>query len=406
MLITRWEFTATMRASIRAIQSTRDQLEVYLNEPEQWHGVIRRQAWAGVVHYSTAIEGNVLTQEQVEAVIAGEAVAAPDKDKIEAVNYHEAMKWARTQALNPDWRISASTFCTLQFFIGKNLGDEYEPLGRLRIAQNVVKHRDTGSLIYSPPRPDVVGGLIDELCRFVKTTPPEAMNPFILNALVHLNFEAIHPFSDGNGRVGRVACSMLMMNQGFKSQALWSLERYFGLNSLTYGEMFRRTLGHEWRPADAVATEWIEWYLSAVDYQVTEAATLMRQSAAQFNVVMGGLAADDLLGDEDVLRRRVIPIWLAWTRGSVSRRTLARYVPQSDSTLKTDFGALRQAGLLRIEGVGRGAKYVLGSRVNSWGDLDALTSVALEAAKDPVEAVRRRILSRRNPEQLLFALTE
>ena len=73
-LIHRYEHTATMQSALEQIANARALLEQHLSQPEDWHGVIRRQVMAAVVHYSTAIEGNVLTRDQVESIIAGEAI--------------------------------------------------------------------------------------------------------------------------------------------------------------------------------------------------------------------------------------------------------------------------------------------------------------------------------------------
>jgi Fic family protein len=57
---------------------------------------------AAVVHYSTAIEGNILTRDQVESIIAGEATEAPERDRVEALNYYRAMRWAQSRSQDPD----------------------------------------------------------------------------------------------------------------------------------------------------------------------------------------------------------------------------------------------------------------------------------------------------------------
>ena len=114
--------TASWRAS-----STRAGAEPWKRaEPP---GVIRRQVLAATVHYSTSIEGNVLSRDQVESIIAGEAVEAPHKDRTEALNYHRAMRWAQTRSQDPGWRLSNETILTLHFMTGTELGKDYEPLG-------------------------------------------------------------------------------------------------------------------------------------------------------------------------------------------------------------------------------------------------------------------------------------
>src|SRR4029450_5311191 len=114
-------------------------LERHLEQPEPWHGVIRRQVLAAVVHFSTAIEGNVLTRDQVESIIAGEAIEAPQKDRTEALNYFRAMRWSQTRSQDSNWRMTHETVLTLHFMVGTELGPAYEPLGQYRHAQNTVQ---------------------------------------------------------------------------------------------------------------------------------------------------------------------------------------------------------------------------------------------------------------------------
>src|SRR5262249_30817312 len=121
----RWHLTLGMKDSLERIAACRDLLEQHLTDAEPWQGAIRKQVMASVVHYSTKIEGNKLTREQVESVIAGEMIEAPEKDKTEAVNYLRAMQWAQTRADDPAWQLTHDTITTLHFLVGQNLGPDY-----------------------------------------------------------------------------------------------------------------------------------------------------------------------------------------------------------------------------------------------------------------------------------------
>ena len=112
--------------------------------------MIRRQVMAAVVHYSTAIEGNILTRDQVESIIAGEAIEVPEKDRTEALNYYRAMRWAQTRSQDPGWRLTHETILTLHFMVGTDLGGDYEPLGQYRHGQNTVQDKRTGCAYLLP----------------------------------------------------------------------------------------------------------------------------------------------------------------------------------------------------------------------------------------------------------------
>jgi Fic family protein len=392
VLIDRYEHTDRMAAFLHAIRSARALLEAHLDEPEDWHGVIRRQVMAAVVHYSTAIEGNILTRDQVESIIAGEAIEVPEKDRTEALNYYRSMRWAQTRSQDPGWRLSHETILTLHFMVGTDLGSDYEPLGQYRLGQNTGQVKRTGEAIYWPPRPAELHDLMSEFVDTIRERSDRRTDPYIVNALAHLNFVAIHPFSDGNGRVGRLLCSLLMMREGYKAQAFWSLEQFLGEHAATYGSLLADTLGPRWRPDAVVATRWIEWYLEAVATQVTLAEERLRRSMAEFSAVIEGMAAGDLIpGEPKQLGRSVIPVWLAVTGGIVTRRQLARYLNVSHETLTRDLRKLCEANYLVHEGKGRGSLYRPGPRIESWGDFDRLVQIALAGG---AAAVRQDLANR------------
>jgi Fic family protein len=388
MLIDRYEQTERMTNALRKISEARTLLEKHLEHPEEWHGVIRRQVLASVVHYSTAIEGNILSRDQVESIIAGESIEVPEKDRVEAVNYLRAMRWAQTRSQDPEWRLSRESILTLHFMVGEGLGVDYEPLGQVRHHQNTVQDKATGVAIYYPPRPADAPALLSELVEWIQLRTDRGLDPYVVNALAHLNFVAIHPFSDGNGRVSRLLCSLLMMREGYKAQAFWSLEQYLGEHSVDYGQILARVLGPRWTPDQCIATPWIEWYLEAVATQADAAERRMRRSIAEFTVVYAGL---DATQSRSVAQRGVIAVWLAVTGRQITRRQLARYSDVNNATLSRDLRKLVDAGLLASEGKGRGAKYVPGPRIRDWGDFGSLVEIALA---DGYAAVVREITGR------------
>lgn len=392
MLIDKYELTDRAKRALQMIDEARDLLESHLDQPEEWHGVIRRQVLAGAIHYSTAIEGNRLTRDQVESIIAGEAIEAPEKDRVEAMNYYRASRWCSTRSGDAQWRLTHETILTLHFMVGTELGSDYEPLGQYRHGQNNVQDRRTGDVIFWPPRPADVPELMSELIDWARSRMEGQMNPYVLNALVHLNFVAIHPFSDGNGRVARLLCSLLMMREGYKAQAFWSLEEHLGEHAQEYGSAISNSVGPRWEPQRAVASRWVEWYLEAVASQVQDAAETLRRSVAEFTAVIAGISATGALpSNPEQVSRRAIPIWLALTGGTVSRRQLARYSSVSDETLSRDLRRLADLHLLERVGGGRGAHYVPGARIAAWGDFTELTNIALtDGVAGVLESLRDR----------------
>lgn len=375
----RWALTDRMTEALRRISACRELLDEYLADTEPWHGAIRKQVMASVVHYSTKIEGNRLTREQVEAVIAGEVIEAPEKDKTEAVNYLRAMEWARTRADDPGWHLSHDTLTTLHFLVGQNLGTDYEPLGKYREHQNTVSDRATGQVIYWPPRPEDLRSVLDEFVEWARSLSDADTDPYIANALVHLIFVAIHPFSDGNGRVARTLCSLLMMREGHKAQAFYSLEEYFGVNWEAYGKQIERALGPRWKPAAVDCTPWIEWYLEAIAVQVAQAAHHIARIMAEIGV----MALQMYAAGDAISPKTLIALWLARRDGQITNRTYRNAVDVQSKTASQHLQRLVHAGYLTQIGQRRGAHYVLGEKTKDW-KFDRLVDIWLDKGRDGV----------------------
>lgn len=160
---------------------------------------LRRTSRIKSIHSSLAIEANTLTLEQVTAVLDGKRVLAPPKDIHEAQNAYEAY-----DALSTMDPYSLDDLLIAHKFMMDGL---IKDAGCFR-SGNVGVY-DGERLIHAgtPARyvPEVVQGLFD----WLKSTD---VHPLVASCVFHYEFEFIHPFSDGNGRTGRLWHSLLLQN--------------------------------------------------------------------------------------------------------------------------------------------------------------------------------------------------
>jgi DNA-binding IclR family transcriptional regulator len=112
--------------------------------------------------------------------------------------------------------------------------------------------------------------------------------------------------------------------------------------------------------------------------------------------------------DQKLYGGLVMPVWLVLTAPdrSLARRRLSRYINVSTQTLARDLVHLKQQGLLTSRGRGRGAHYVPGPVVLSWGDFDQLVDLAETVGPLGVSAVRGRIAQARDSSPTLFDAAE
>jgi Fic family protein len=166
------------------------------------YGFVRKEA---VV--SSQIEG---TESTLEDVVAFElSRQAEDVADVEEVcNYVDALNYARGEIANPKGLpISARLTCQIHKRLMRGgRGADKQP-GTIRTSQNWIGGSRPGNAKFVPPPPGIVPTLMSDLDHWIHSN--DKLPPLIKIALAHVQFETIHPFLDGNGRVGRLLITLL-----------------------------------------------------------------------------------------------------------------------------------------------------------------------------------------------------
>ncbi len=159
---------------------------------------LRRTNRIRTIHGSLAIEQNTLTLEQVTAVLNGKTVLAPPKDIAEVKNAYEI--YERLDELDP---YSVDDLLTAHGIMTRGLVDES---GVFRSKPVGVVDQE-GHVLHFGTLPQYVPDLVMELLDWVKNSD---VHMLIRSCVFHYEFELIHPFADGNGRVGRLWHTLLL----------------------------------------------------------------------------------------------------------------------------------------------------------------------------------------------------
>ena len=159
---------------------------------------LRRTNRIRTIHGSLAIEQNTLTLEQVTAVLNGKHVLAPPKDIAEVKNAYEI--YERLDELDP---YSVDDLLTAHGIMTRGLVEES---GMFRTRPVGVVDQE-GHVLHFGTLPQYVPDLVMELLDWVKTSD---VHMLIRSCVFHYEFELIHPFADGNGRVGRLWHTLLL----------------------------------------------------------------------------------------------------------------------------------------------------------------------------------------------------
>ena len=346
-------FTPSLDASrlLEELQRARETLDEYQDYPGAYMGELRRHAIALSVHYSTRIEGNTLTLEQVESLLRGRQIAAPVSQQQEALNYREAMQYAQVVANAASPRITEETVKTIHFLVTKSLPGGYNP-GQYRFVQNFVINSATQRPLFRPPPPDRVQPLMEEYVQWLNT-PREGLPPYYRAALAHLNFVAIHPFDDGNGRTARILEALVLYLAGYRSQELVSLEAYFGRDTQGYYRAIADSLGPAYDPQNHDVTPWTDYYLRAHAAQAGAAAAETQLHEEQIDRLEEAFTAQ-LRSDA----HRLIALWIACQEGSVANSEYRDIAGVGNQTAARHLREMVAAGLLVRRGIGRGALYI------------------------------------------------
>lgn len=203
-----------------------------------WHGV-----WLQEAHHSTAIEGNTLVLAQVQQLLErGRAVGNKQlTEYMEVRGYADAASWVYSQALNPGAWSSGALVCLTELRCVHRLAltpvwdvaphpgaSESEHPGSFR--RHDIRPFPGGML--PPPWPDVPALVSDWLEEVQALGPGRESIDLEALARAHARFEQIHPFLDGNGRVGRLVLNLLLVRLGYPSAIVFKGERSRYLDAL------------------------------------------------------------------------------------------------------------------------------------------------------------------------------
>ncbi len=183
-----------------------------------WIPAMQMDSKARNAHCSTAIEGNPLTLEQVRAVEEGREVpAVADRAKREVMNYFAGLRHIEKQADIKTVRHD-DLFELHRIIAGGGVMDQGEA-GRYRtIMVQVGPH-------FPPPPAEVSVMMFDLLAWW--NNEAVTLSPVISSAILHYRFEEIHPFADGNGRVGRALALWELYRRGFDTQHIFSVDEFY-----------------------------------------------------------------------------------------------------------------------------------------------------------------------------------
>jgi len=257
---------------VASIDVLRQQLRYATSDGRRrWVGFLRRSTLARAVQGSNSIEGYNVTEEDAVAAVDEEQPFDAETETWMAVNgYRAAMGYVLQLADDPYYRHNDGTLRSLHYMMVAF--DLKAHPGRWRPGSIWVRNEATGQTVYDGPGVEHVPGLMKEL---IDSLNAENRLPVMVRAaLAHLNLVMIHPFSDGNGRMGRALQTMVLAREGIVDPQFSSIEEYLGRNTLEYYDVLANVGKGSWHP-EHDALPWIKFCLTA---HYRQAVTLLRRN--------------------------------------------------------------------------------------------------------------------------------
>lgn len=295
-----------------------DGISVLLPDPDVFlYAYVRREALL-----SSQIEG---TQSSLSDLLLFELEAAPGvplDEVAEVSNYVAALEHGLTR-MRGGFPLSARLLREMHaHLLSRGRGAQASP-GEFRSSQNWIGGTRPGNAAFVPPPPHLVAACIADLERFIHATD-DGLPSLVRAGIAHVQFETIHPFLDGNGRVGRLLIAMMLYDSRMLAQPLLYLSLYLK----QHRDDYYRLLTVVRRDGDWES--WIEFFLEGVAQTAQQAVDTAHRLLALFKadatrVQALGRTSPNVLRVFDGLRQRPLdtPKGLA-SRTGVSYPTVLR----------------------------------------------------------------------------------
>lgn len=285
---------------------------------------IRRRSSLKSSLFSARIEGNTLTLEDLPKS------SSKDQKRVEVFNILKALNWIYSRRAKD---MSLKDIELLHQIV-MNALIEKNDLGKFRLESSAIFNA-AGIAIYLPPRPGQIIPLLTKLISFINSSK-ELFIP-IRTMLAHYIFEKIHPFLDGNGRVGRLLIQAVLHKGGYGMKGLVSVEEFLDSHRSEYYRGLEAT-GRD-------VTDYLEFMLEAL----AETAKMAKEEV---------LTKEESKLEDFLLPRRaeilnVIKEQILVNFDSIRRRFMA----VNERTLRYDLKKLQDQGLIRKRGTTKGVYY-------------------------------------------------
>ena len=285
---------------------------------------------------TSQIEGTQATLTDLFDEEAGFEVSNTD-DVEEVTNYLSAFRLVQEQLRDPKGLpLSVRLLCDAHRVLLNGVRGTGKQPGELRRSQNWIGGTRPGNAVFVPPPAERVAELLADIERFIHGDVTD-LPPLVKVALIHAQFETIHPFLDGNGRIGRLLIAALFEHWGLLAEPLLYLSGYLKKHQAEYYRRLSiiRTEG-DWE-------SWVSFFLEAVSVAASEAEKNIIEVATLITADRKRLLQSPKVRPSSSRLFEMLPMMPRFTVEQVGQK-LETTFPTANAAVKTlqDLGIVRE----------------------------------------------------------------
>ena len=282
---------------------------------------------------SSRIEG---TRTTVEEDLLDVTDINPEKrdDWEEVQNYVKATNYG-IERIREGFPVCTRLIIEIHEILMQGVRGEHKTPGEFRVSQNWIGGSMPSTAVYVPPPHTEVAECLSDFEKFINNE--EIDTPDLIKiAILHYQFESIHPFLDGNGRIGRLLIPLYIQSKGMLEKSCLYISDYIDRNKDTYYDMFTRVRTHN----DMIG--WINFFLEAV-IETSKTAKEKFRNVVELTMEMDKVIMDLSVKPENA--RKVLDV--LYDEPIISRKKILEKIDIKPTTLNVTVNSLQEKGIIQ-----------------------------------------------------------
>ena len=301
---------------------------------EEWIRSMGDRALVLEAHHTTHIEGTQLTLDQSRRLLAGEDVSNVNPDDVrELLNYRRAFDLV-SKYLDSSERITEEFILEIHKQLVEGVRGGAATPGEYRDVQNYVVNSATGEVIYRPPAPEEVSGMMETLVEWLNSETE--IHPILMSGISQFQLVHVHPFRDGNGRTSRLLSTLCLYRAGYDFKRLFTISEYYDRDRAIFYKAIQDV-----REQDMDMTGWLEYFVEGL-------ATQMQEMVERGK---GAIRSDLIVKQYGLKERQAKALSHVLEHGGMTIQNYEQLCPETKRrTLQRDLKVMIDKGLMVSEG--------------------------------------------------------